>query len=159
MPSTACVVINCDSTYTDKVTRRHRFPKDTIRFNIWVQRSGNNKLLNKTINDVYKSYVMCDKHFEPCFKSLGLHKLNANAVPTLNLPGMIEMFNVDNESDSANAVCLMNVSTVSSVMDISVNEVNVDNESDSANAVCLMNVSTYRFFCHGHQCQQRRGPK
>ncbi|KAL5235390.1 hypothetical protein ACI65C_002800 [Semiaphis heraclei] len=58
------------------------------------------------------------------------------------LSGMIEMFNVDNESDSANTVCLMNVSTVSSVMDISVNEVNVDNESDSANAVCVMNVST-----------------
>lgn len=92
MPSTACVVINCDSTYTDKVTRRHRFPKDTIRFNVWVQRSGNNKLLNKTIDDVYKTYVMCDKHFEPCFKSLGLHKLNANAVPTLNLPGKDTFF-------------------------------------------------------------------
>jgi len=40
------------------------------------------------------------------------------------LSGMIEMFNVDNESNSANAVCLMNVSTASSVMDISVNEGN-----------------------------------
>lgn len=40
------------------------------------------------------------------------------------LSGMIEMFNVDNESDSANAVCPMNVSTVSSVMDISVKEGN-----------------------------------
>jgi len=92
MPSTACVVINCDSTYADKVTRRHRFPKDMIRYNIWVQRSGNNKLLNKTVDDVYKSYVMCDKHFEPCYKSLELHRLNANAVPTLNLPGKDNFF-------------------------------------------------------------------
>lgn len=59
MPSTACVVINCDSTYTDKVTRRHRFPKDTLRFNIWVQRSGNNKLLNKTILMMFINLMSC----------------------------------------------------------------------------------------------------
>jgi len=94
MPSIACVVINCDSMYTDKVTRRHRFPKDPLRspVNIWVQRSGNNKLLNKTVDAVYKSFVMCDKHFDSCYKSFGLQRLNSNAVPTLNLPSKEILF-------------------------------------------------------------------
>lgn len=92
MPSNNCCVIGCDSTYLDKVTRRHRFPKDVIRFNIWVQRSGNNNLLNKTVDQVYKSYIMCDKHFEPCHKSFGLKRLNLNALPTLHLPGKTNFF-------------------------------------------------------------------
>jgi len=71
----------------------NRFPKDPLRFIIWVlQRSGNNKLLNKTVDDVYTSFVMCDKHFDPCYKSFGLQRLNNNAVPTLNLPGKNTFF-------------------------------------------------------------------
>jgi len=89
MPSNSCVVIGCDTKYNDKNIIRHRFPKDEMIFNIWVQRSGNNKLLNKSINDVYKSFIMCDKHFEQNCKSAGFKKLIWYAVPTLNLPGEI----------------------------------------------------------------------
>jgi len=88
MPSNKCVVIGCDTTCTDKITR-HRFPKDVMVFNIWVQKSGNNKLLNKSVDNIYKSFVMCDKHFDQSCKSAGFKRLNRNAVPTLNLPGEI----------------------------------------------------------------------
>lgn len=87
MPSNNCVVIGCDTTYNDKKTLRHRFPKNEIIFDIWVKKSGNNKLLYKSMESVYKSYTMCDKHFDNSCKSPGFKKLIINSVPTLNLPG------------------------------------------------------------------------
>ncbi|XP_025197802.1 uncharacterized protein LOC112596372 [Melanaphis sacchari] len=90
MPSKSCAIIGCDTKYNDKTTLRHRFPKDQAIFDIWVKRSGNNKLLNKPLDLVYKSSVICDKHFEQNCRSPGFKKLVHNSVPTLNLPGMTE---------------------------------------------------------------------
>lgn len=87
MPSNSCVVIGCDTKYSDKTVLRHRFPKDKNTFDVWVKRSGNNKLLNKPIDIVYKSFIMCDKHFEETCRSPGSKKLITNSLPTLNLPG------------------------------------------------------------------------
>lgn len=87
MPSNSCVVIGCDTKYSDKTVLRHRFPKEKTTFNAWVKRSGNNKLLNKPIDMVYTSFVMCDKHFEETCKSPGFKKLITNSLPTMNLPG------------------------------------------------------------------------
>lgn len=87
MPSKQCVVVDCTTSYSDTITIRHRFPKDKNIFKIWVMRSGNNKLVNLSMADVHKSFVMCDKHFAPSCKSPGFKKLILNSVPTLNLPG------------------------------------------------------------------------
>jgi hypothetical protein len=73
--------------YSDKTVHRHRFPKYKTTFDAWVKRSVNDKLLNKPIDMIYKSFVMCDKHFDESCKNSGLKKLNINSMPTLNLPG------------------------------------------------------------------------
>lgn len=86
MPSNRCVVIGCDSTYDEKLTIRHRFPKDEELCNIWVKRSGNNNLLNKSVGHIFKSYVMCDKHFEYNCRNPGFKKLIVGSIPTINLP-------------------------------------------------------------------------
>lgn len=87
MPSNRCVVMGCDTTYDDKLTRRHRFPKEKSICDIWVQRCGNDKLLNKSVEQIFKSFVMCEKHFENSCKNPGFKKLIVGSVPTLNLPG------------------------------------------------------------------------
>lgn len=87
MPSKQCVVLGCDTSYSDIKTPRHRFPKNELIFNTWVERCGNNKLLNMPMNEVYKRFVMCDKHFTPNCKSPGFKKLILTSVPTLKLPG------------------------------------------------------------------------
>jgi len=89
MPSKQCVVVGCDTSYGDTITLRHRFPKDELTFKAWVERSGNNKLLNTPMNDVYKHFIMCDKHFDSSCKSPGFKKLITKSIPTLNLPGKI----------------------------------------------------------------------
>ncbi|CAH1725029.1 unnamed protein product [Aphis gossypii] len=91
MPSKQCVVVDCDTSYRDTITLRHRFPRDEPTFNIWVERSGNPHLLNLSIDDVYKSFIMCDKHFASSCKSPGCKKLIKTAVPTLNLPHYNDM--------------------------------------------------------------------
>lgn len=93
MPSNRCVVIGCDTTYDDKHTIRHRFPKDVATLNSWVQKSGNHKLVNKSVIQIFNAYVMCDKHFSASCKSPGFKKLIEGSVPTLNLPGNIFILN------------------------------------------------------------------
>lgn len=63
MSSNCFAVIGCGSMYDDKHTIGHRFPKDKETSDIWVQRIGNNNLL-KSVQLIFKLYVMCDKHFE-----------------------------------------------------------------------------------------------
>lgn len=87
MPSRKCVVVGCDTFKTDKETLRYRFPKDENTFACWVKRSGNSKLLSMKLEDVFKSYMMCEKHFEQDCKSPGFKKLKTKALPTLLLPG------------------------------------------------------------------------
>ena len=81
------MVIGCDTTHDNKSILRHRFPKNKETCDIWVERTGNNKLLNKTIQQIFQSYVMCDKHFDDSCKSPGFKKLIVGSIPTLNLPG------------------------------------------------------------------------
>lgn len=88
MPSKNCVILNCDTTYKDKTTIRHLFPRDETRFKIWIQCSGNPKLNNFSIDEVYRSFVVRVKHFENNCKSPGTKKLNRNAIPTLMLPNL-----------------------------------------------------------------------
>jgi len=54
------MVIGCDTTHDNKSILRHRFPKNKETCDIWVERTGNNKLLNKTVEQIFQSYVMCD---------------------------------------------------------------------------------------------------
>lgn len=87
MHSKQCVVVGCSTSYSDTTTTRHRFPKDENTYNTWVIRSGNKKLSTMSMAEVLKSFVMCDKHFEPNCKSPGFKKLILKSVPTLNIPG------------------------------------------------------------------------
>lgn len=89
MPSKQCVVVGCDTSYNDTTTLRHRFPKDELTFRSWVERSGNNNLLNMLMGEVYNRFIMCDKHFASNCKSPGFKKLISKSYPTLNLPGKI----------------------------------------------------------------------
>jgi len=87
MPSNNCAVIGCDTKYTNKNIIRHRFPKDEKTCAIWVQKSGNNNLLNKSALQIFNSYIICEKHFDASCKSPGFKKLIHGSIPTLNLPG------------------------------------------------------------------------
>lgn len=84
MPSPICVVNGCKSR---NGVSKHRFPKNDIpRFILWIQRAGNTKLLNMTHEQIYKTYLVCDLHFEKDCHSPGTKLLNRNAIPTLCLP-------------------------------------------------------------------------
>jgi len=96
MPSNNCVVIGCDTKYTDKHVIRHRFPKDEETCSVWVQKSGNNKLLNKSAIQIFQSYVICEKHFDASCKSPGFKKLIHGSIRTLNLPGKTLFFYLSN---------------------------------------------------------------
>lgn len=84
MPSPICVVFSCKSRNN---ISKHRFPKNDIsRFVKWVERSGNPKLLTMTPEQIYKSYLVCDLHFDSDCHSKGTKLLKHNAIPTLCLP-------------------------------------------------------------------------
>lgn len=53
MPSDKCIVLNCSS---GRSIRKHCFPKDDLEFKIWVQRTGNNTILNYSKEEVIKKY-------------------------------------------------------------------------------------------------------
>ena len=84
MPSPICVVISCKSR---NGISKHHFPKNDLpRFEVWVQRCGNPKLLTMTPDQIYKSYFVCDLHFDTDCHSEGTKLLKRNAIPTLCLP-------------------------------------------------------------------------
>ncbi|CAI6372503.1 unnamed protein product [Macrosiphum euphorbiae] len=87
MPSNNCAVIGCDTKYTDKHIIRHRFPKDEETCGVWVQKSGNNNLLNKSPLQIFNYYIICEKHFDASCSTPGFKKLIRGSIPTLNLPG------------------------------------------------------------------------
>lgn len=83
MPSKYCVVKGCNSRNDPK----HRFPKNAIEdFKIWVHRTGNSSLLSMSNDQIYKSYLMCEQHFEKSCKSPGTNRLKCRSLPTLKLP-------------------------------------------------------------------------
>lgn len=85
MPSKKCV-IGCNTRYDDKCTIRHHFPRGHVICNVWVQKSGNVELLNKSVQHICNSYVMDDKRFKISCKSPGFKKLIEGSIPTRNLP-------------------------------------------------------------------------
>lgn len=79
-----CAVNGC---YSRKSVPKHKFPRnDPLRFQIWINSTGNPKLLNMSRQNIYKSYVMCDVHFESSCHVVNTKKLNVESIPTLFLP-------------------------------------------------------------------------
>lgn len=59
-PFPKCVVPTC----MDLFSKRHLFPKNNPPlFKKWVNQVRNPKLDNKTLEEIYKSYRVCDLHF------------------------------------------------------------------------------------------------
>ncbi|GJQ84058.1 hypothetical protein Trydic_g10518 [Trypoxylus dichotomus] len=79
-----CCVPEC----RDKISRRHRFPKfDGSLFNIWVQQIQHPRFQNRSTEQIYKSYVVCERHFEKDSIVHGTKRgLTRDAVPTLYMP-------------------------------------------------------------------------
>jgi len=66
----------------------HRFPnpnRHMERLMQWIDIVGLDK---SDVLSVYQKKVICGNHFEDRFSSPGTKRLNANAYPTLNLPGI-----------------------------------------------------------------------
>jgi hypothetical protein len=80
--SKRCCVLHCE----DNISKRHRFPKDKELFHKWISNINNPALYNLTIEQVYKSYYVCDRHFSAdCLVPGTLRGLTKTAVPTLCL--------------------------------------------------------------------------
>jgi len=83
MVSNKCVVIRC----VNAAKRKYTFPIIDVDFSIWVERTGNGKLLNLTKDEVRKSFQICRNHFDLDCDSPGTNqKLKFRSLPTLNLP-------------------------------------------------------------------------
>lgn len=83
MVSNKCVVIGC----VNAAKRKYTFPIIDVDFNIWVERTGNIKLLNLTKDEVRNSFQICRNHFDLNCDSPGTNqKLKFRSLPTLNLP-------------------------------------------------------------------------
>lgn len=64
-----CCVPNCK----DQISPRHRFPNpndpyNEKLFNTWLQLINNSKLTALTRHQIYKSYLICGRHFsQQCY--------------------------------------------------------------------------------------------
>ncbi|KAK5648072.1 hypothetical protein RI129_002964 [Pyrocoelia pectoralis] len=75
MGYTKCCLSNCNAT----VLPLHRFPnrsKYLLRFKEWVEKIGNEDLLNMDPFEVYNRKRACHKHFDSQFYSEGLNIIN-----------------------------------------------------------------------------------
>lgn len=80
-PKKKCAVRGCD----DQDPIEHRFPspsKDFVRFKKWVEASGNDTILNLNPEFVYRTKMICDRHFEAECRSTN-RRLIKSAIPTL----------------------------------------------------------------------------
>lgn len=79
-----CVVPEC----LDVFSKRHTFPKKNQElFKKWVNCVQNPILKNKSNDQIYKSYWVCDVHFSDFDKVPGtLRGLRTTAIPTKFLP-------------------------------------------------------------------------
>lgn len=102
MPSSLCCVLNCNS---GKGTTKHRFPRDDALFKLWVDRTGNEKLVSFTKDHILKTCCICSLHFHKSCNSPGQSCLKKGSLPTLNLPSI----NYDTKLLllSTSVVCLM----------------------------------------------------
>lgn len=79
-----CCVPGC----TDITSSRHRFPKGELDvFNVWVNRINHPRFKNLQPEQIYKTYVVCDRHFTEDNKVRGSKKLIHRVLPTLHIPG------------------------------------------------------------------------
>ncbi|KAK5638960.1 hypothetical protein RI129_013255 [Pyrocoelia pectoralis] len=79
-----CCVPGC----TDKLSKRHRFPKNLKYFNEWVRNIKLQELQEKDVLSVYLKYYVCNKHFENNYLVPGTRRgLRKDAIPTLYLSG------------------------------------------------------------------------
>lgn len=79
-----CAVFNCDGSEST----RHRFPnphRDMEALRHWLRACGNKKLFSLPPMSVYKSHLVCDKHFDNKYKTRN-SRLCKGAVPKLFLP-------------------------------------------------------------------------
>jgi hypothetical protein len=67
---------------------RYFIPREIRIQKIWIERIQNPKLLGLEPKYVGKSFVVCEKHFSPICKD-ARGRLLKNALPTINLPGII----------------------------------------------------------------------
>ncbi|KAL5241326.1 hypothetical protein ACI65C_008736 [Semiaphis heraclei] len=87
MPSDKCIVLNCPS---GRNVRKHYFPKNDLEFRIWVKRTGNDKIINLSKEEVIKKYSICTLHFQDSCRSIGTVRLNKGSLPTMFLPNLLD---------------------------------------------------------------------
>jgi len=85
MPSDKCIVLNFPS---GRNVRKHYFPKTDLEFRIWVKRTGNDKIINLSKEEVIKKYAICTLHFQDSCRSIGTVRLNKGSLPTMFLPSI-----------------------------------------------------------------------
>lgn len=77
-----CSVPSC----TDKLSRRHRFPRDPKLCQLWVENIQCSQLRELSVSALNKKFV-CENHFTEDSKVPGtMRGLRKDAVPTINLP-------------------------------------------------------------------------
>jgi hypothetical protein len=82
----------------DNISKRHRFPKgDENIFNKWVNNVRHPKFEGLNKDQIYRSYYVCDRHFEEEFKVPGTKRgLRKDAMPSLFLiSGMNSQLNYE----------------------------------------------------------------
>lgn len=105
MGAIGCCVLNC---VPPPGTKKHRFPKHDVEvssmiiewvvynkailqlFETWCRNIGRPELISKGIAQVYKSYRLCDLHFDLDTKFPTFHNrtnLKKGSIPTNILPG------------------------------------------------------------------------
>ncbi|XP_063237793.1 uncharacterized protein LOC134539574 [Bacillus rossius redtenbacheri] len=88
-----CCVPGC----RDTTSIRHRLPKnDDVSYKIWLERINNPRLLSLDKERVYKTYVVCERHFIDDCKNLGSKHLKIYSLPSLHLPNFTEVGTVNN---------------------------------------------------------------
>ena len=66
-----CCVPDCK----DIKSKRHRFPKGLPKlFDLWLKNIGNDRLNDLSKENIYKSYKICERHFEERFIVSGTRK-------------------------------------------------------------------------------------
>ncbi|CAH1378368.1 unnamed protein product, partial [Tenebrio molitor] len=87
MGAIGCCVLNC---VPPPGTKKHRFPKHDVElFETWCRNIGRPELISKGIAQVYKSYRLCDLHFDLDTKFPTFHNrtnLKKGSIPTNILP-------------------------------------------------------------------------
>ncbi|KAG5887461.1 hypothetical protein JTB14_017317 [Gonioctena quinquepunctata] len=69
------------------IRKRYRFPKsDENLCKFWIEQVNNPVFVEKSLEQIYKTYVVCDTHFPNEFKLNSKRGLIPKAYPTLFLP-------------------------------------------------------------------------